>query len=273
MRYLVFILFFLVFWACKNDEKNHQEQPLAKAGDTYLYPSDLLDYLAGTTGEDSILLTQRLVEDWIKDRILLKKAEEQLVNLAEIEMKVKKYRENLMLAEYRNALLRKHDIGVTDNEIDQYYISHIENYLAAETYLMINYIVLPKETDRVANLVNLLNKDSVPHFIMNYCATFPDKCVMADDYWVTQEKLKFDILLPEYYHQESNQYKLYETEDETFLIYKILERRNKGEVIPLVLVKNQIRQILSFKKKRDKLQEIEDKAFINAVNSRSFEIY
>lgn len=273
MRFSVFILLFLVFSACKSDEKKHQEPPLAKAGDTYLYPSDLLDYLAGSTGEDSVMLTQRLIEDWVKDQILLKKAEEQLMNIAEIEFKVKKYREDLMLAEYRNALLRKHDIGVTDSEIDQYYISHIENFLAAENYLLINYIVLPNETDNISNLVNLLNKDSVPHFIMNYCASFPEKCVMTENYWISQEQLQFEVLLPDYYHQESSQYKLYETEDETLLIYKISEIRNKGEVMPLVLVKNQIMQILTYKKKRDKLQEIEDKAFINAINSKSFEIY
>jgi hypothetical protein len=273
MRFIYFILPLFLF-SCENFRKQqHIEPPVARAYDQYLYPSDIKEYLVGKTGEDSLTLVKKIAEEWIKDQILIKRAEEQLTNLYEIEKKVQRYRQSLILAEFKSALLEKHEVSISETEIEEYYINHIESFLASEAYMMIKYIILPIETENLSKLEKLMSQDSVPHFILNYCRTFPDKCYLDDDYWVSQSVLTDDILLPVYHHYESTRYKLFETEDETMLLYKISEKRNKGEIIPLKLVRNRILQILTYKKRRDKLQEIEDKAYLNKINSNAFEIY
>lgn len=272
-RISVAILSIVLFISCNTNKKYHDDAALARAGETYLYASDLAEYLNGISGEDSIAITNLLVEEWIKKQILLKKAQEQLLNISEIDLKVNEYRQSLLLAEYRSALIKKYEAGVTENEIDQYYISHIESFLASEANFNIQYAILPKETHNMKEMLSILNQDSMPLFLSSFCESNKENCFFATEVWVNREKLLNEILLPEYYYLESNQYKVYETEDENLLVYKIIEIRNKGEVLPLVLVKPQIIQILTYKKKKDKLQEIEDKAFINAINSKSFEIY
>jgi hypothetical protein len=276
MRFLPVILL-LLFASCDkisfSRKEKHAEPPLARVYDKYLYFSDIKEFLTGKTAEDSAAIADRIIEQWVKDGILMKSAEEQLTNLDEIEKKVKSYRQSLILAEFRNALLEKYSVNIEDNEIEEYYINHIENFLITEPYIMIKYILLPPETENISKLEKLLNQDSIPHFIMNFCRTFPDRCYLEDEHWLSQTSLTEDLLLPPYHHYESNKFKVYETEDENILIFKIVEKRNKGEIIPLKLVRNRILQILTYKKRRDKLQEIEDKAYINKLNTNAFEIY
>jgi hypothetical protein len=273
MKLIAFVILSIVLFVSCNNTKNYDDTALARAGESYLYTSDLEEYLKGVSVDDSLVLTELLVEEWIKKQILLKKAQEQLLNLSEIDQKTKEYKESLLLAEYRSALLKKYDVGISENEIDQYYISHVENFLCPETYFNIQYVLLPKETPNMKDLINILNQDSMPLYLSSYCESNKENCFFSEDTWVNNSKLANEILLPVYHHYEGNQFKVYETEDEYLLIYKIIEKRNKGEVMPLVLVKPQIVQILTYKKKKEKLQEIEDKAFINAINSKSFEIY
>ena len=62
MKYLFLLLFSLSFLSCTNYDSNGREEPIAKVGDRYLYPSDLPEAItSGLTPEDSSSISKKYV--------------------------------------------------------------------------------------------------------------------------------------------------------------------------------------------------------------------
>jgi hypothetical protein len=88
--YLLFVGFLLSILVACSSEKDG-EKPLAKVGSQYLYPSDLKNVvMPGMSDADSAMIVRNYVEDWVRRRLLVEKANENVeVDKAELEKKVK----------------------------------------------------------------------------------------------------------------------------------------------------------------------------------------
>jgi hypothetical protein len=93
---------------CSLFDSNKQEEPLARVFEEYLYPSDLSEAISpGTSSQDSLVIAKRFVETWVKDQLMLSRAEQALSEeQMDFEMQIEQYRLSLMIFSYRHKLLQ-----------------------------------------------------------------------------------------------------------------------------------------------------------------------
>ena len=92
MRKLIILVFVLFFTQCSKFNRKQGEEPVARVFDKYLYPRDLQDIIPSNISQsDSVIVARDFIEKWIKQQLLLTKAE---LNLTDPEKNVDKQIEN-----------------------------------------------------------------------------------------------------------------------------------------------------------------------------------
>lgn len=100
----------------------HAGRVLVWVGDSALVEKDILKQIpVGISEEDSASLFRSLVDAWVKERLLLKLASENLENLEEIEKKVTDYRNRLIVAEYIGEMTEGHVADVSEADVKNYF--------------------------------------------------------------------------------------------------------------------------------------------------------
>ena len=75
MRFLVFI-FVITISSCSLIEKDNEEQIVARVEDKQLLLSDLDNLVPeGIAKEDSLLIVTNFIQNWVKENLILQKAE------------------------------------------------------------------------------------------------------------------------------------------------------------------------------------------------------
>lgn len=247
---------------------------LAKVYYSKLFLSDLKEFSENQLSrEDSLNYLKNKINEWIYNEVLFYNGEKELRNLEEIDKKVEAYRKSLIKIEYQEKLIKNKGLNISEENINEYYSNNSEIFVVEKPIYHLQYVELPEETQNISKLEKLLNQDSIPHFIFNFCKTYPEKCHFEEDYWVYDYQLISKIYLPSYLHNEYPRFRIFEREDKTHLIFKISEKRNKGAILPLALVKDRIYQILSFKKRKEILKELEDNLYIEELNKGNIELH
>lgn len=98
------------------------DRVLLWVGDSALQEREILTRIpAGLTSEDSTRLFRSLVDAWIKERLLLKLASENLDDFEEIEKKVADYRNRLIVAQYVGEMTEGRVGEVSEAEVKNYF--------------------------------------------------------------------------------------------------------------------------------------------------------
>ena len=104
---------------------------VAQVGSSILTRSDIANLVNSNTSEqDSLLITNRYVQNWLKKELLVKKANQNMrIDMADIEKKVADYRYALISYEYQKLKVEQElDTVVSEEEIAQYYDQNKENF-------------------------------------------------------------------------------------------------------------------------------------------------
>ncbi|MBQ2099329.1 MAG: hypothetical protein II480_14205, partial [Bacteroidales bacterium] len=99
---LAALLLAIMTTACGNEDIHNGKTPIARVFDSYLYYEDLGDLVPkGASPEDSTSLVLQYTNVWVKQQLMIKKAE---LNLTPEQMDVQKqldeYRGNLLIYKY-----------------------------------------------------------------------------------------------------------------------------------------------------------------------------
>ena len=143
--YLIVLIFALI--SCNQQEKGMNEDPVARVYDKYLYPSDLKGHIPpGLNSEDSIRISRRLVEEWIRNQLLLKQAEIQLPeDMKDVDKQVEEYRTSLLIFKYKQNLLSMNlDSLISDKEIRA--VFSIEKFInTVSVYKSCCFVIVDKD--------------------------------------------------------------------------------------------------------------------------------
>ena len=91
---------------------------MARVFDKYLYKADVAGVIPnGSSKQDSITLAKNYIQNWIKQQVILHKAETNLdEEKKDVEKKLEEYRNSLITYIYEKELIRqKLDTVVSDN--------------------------------------------------------------------------------------------------------------------------------------------------------------
>ncbi len=271
----------LLISACNNYNSNSNRNIVAQVGDKYLFDDQIpVNINNGFSKEDSISIARNYIDRWIRNELILEKAEENLSEeyQAEINKKLEETRANLMIYQYeQQMMLQKMDTIVSEQEIMDYYDNHLQNFTLLDNILKVLFLKLPVEApnfDR-ARLWYRSDKQADIQSLESYAYQFAEKFDDFGENWIGMKFLLRELPVDienESYFLRNNHY--YETSDPSFhYLVNIRDFRLKGSVAPIEYVKDDIRTIILNNRKIDFLQEIETGIYNEGIRDNSFKVF
>ena len=255
-------------------------EQVARVFDDYLYPSDLEKVIpSGTNREDSMLLAKRYTETWVKDMLMQRRAEESLSEeQMDFNAQIEEYHRSLLIYTYRqNLLQQKMDTVVGESEISSYYEENSTNFVLNKNVVKGTFIKVPLSSPNLDQLRRWSwnNREEDLDQIEKYCLTYAEKYDDFNDTWVDflsiRDQLPMQISDPVRY---LNSYRNIETSDSQYrYLVHISDHLSEGEVAPLQMVTEDIRNIILNKRKIEFIKNLEHSVYTEGVSRNQFEIY
>ena len=255
------------------------DMAVAKVGDKYLYFSDIRGiFPKDCSKEDSLTLARLYIDNWIKTRLLVQKAE---LNLSADELdvsdEIETYRSSLLIYKYEDHMLQeKLDTVVHDYEIRRYYESNIANFSVEEHVVRAVYVKLPKDAPELWNLrrwIASVREDDI-QALTDYCRRYAVRYNFFDDDWVRWTQLEREFPQREAATRQMRLSNRIEQEDEDFFYFvHIREKRAPGELAPLVFVSDKVKSIIMNQRKLKFISELQRDIYNDALAKKQFEIF
>lgn len=261
-------------------KSDREEEPVARVFDTYLYRSDLAKVISeGSTPQDSILIARSYIDTWIRNQLMLNRAEEALTDeQKDVEKKIEEYRSSLLIYSYRQKLLQqKLDTTVKPDEIREYYDNNVNNFILSDVVVKASFVKVPLSAPNIAR-VRSWSRSGEPEDLDNlekYSINYAEKFDMFDNSWVyfknLMEQVPLKISQPDRFLRYNRNI---ETTDSLYHYFvHIQDYKPEGDVKPLELVSKDIRSILLNKRKIQFYNNLENQVYNDGANRNQFEIY
>lgn len=253
---------------------------IARAYDQFLKKEDIQGLIvAGTSKADSISIVKNFINSWIKQEVILHRAER---NLAEsdkdVEQKLKDYRNSLITFIYQQELVRQQlDTLVFDEEIEKYYNKNQRNFQLKDNILKVNYLKAPKKAPKL-DKARLWFKSSLPKdkkLLEEFCNQFASEFFFDDDNWQLFDDLLKKVPIKTYDKEEylKNNRFIEIADSSNIYLINIKGFMIKESLSPLSFEKDNIRNLIINKRKLLLIQDMEKSTYENALKNNDFEIY
>ncbi|MBO7567875.1 MAG: peptidyl-prolyl cis-trans isomerase [Bacteroidales bacterium] len=277
---IALLLTTLMTVACGNEDIHHGKTPIARVFDSYLYYEDLGDIVPkGASSNDSTLLVQQYITVWVKQQLMIKKAE---LNLKPEEMDVQKqldeYRNNLLIYKYKDAFVKENlDTVVTLEQMEEYYHSTPDNFILNTPAVRCIFVQILDTPEDVYNVQRLLNfhseKDSLA--LLDFCHEKAAKFETFDNHWTTLAQAS--NLMPTAVSEKDFALKAHGVirinEGAYVYLLKIRDFMPAGDVMPYEMAEPSISMILLNKRKTEIINRLEKSIFDNAERNKNIEYY
>jgi hypothetical protein len=135
-------------------EETRRTDYIARVNDSYLTEQDLEKIISSTPGRN--FYRNEIIRNWINREVLLQKAvEEGILKDPEYKRILEDSRKELAASMMLEQIYQKIEVNTEDNELNEYFNMHKEEFRLTEDYFLINKAVFRSE-DFAANFRNLL---------------------------------------------------------------------------------------------------------------------
>ena len=274
-RYFLFLLFLI---SCDFNKKS-DDNYVARVGEEFLSYSYLNDLIPKNISvEDSLELANKIISEWATSKLLLQNAQNNLnENEKEsIDEKSKKYRDNLILSDYKNKISKNNpDTVVTDNEIKVFFENNFKNFTLYNEIIQGRYLKLNKNNFNINEIKRRFNRfnpddryffDSISIQLLNYS--------FNDSTWIN--KNLFFNKIPTLNNDEIQRIvknNLFYIKEDSLALYliKINKYKKANDYAPLDYIYERIRELISNRKRIDYLTKIEKELIEDALFKKTYE--
>lgn len=276
MKFCFIIFFFSLLFSCTFRQLK-DDKPVVKVFDSELMYSEVLAFIpSGTSREDSILMSQNYIRNWITKKLLLHKAIE---NLSEQEKNIHKqvedYRTSLLIHKYKQKLIaQKLQAEIRAQDIENYYEANKQNFILTTPVVKAIFFIIPKSASNIKEVKKWFRSEEVKDLekLEEYNAK------KFDDFehkWI-ESKYLINLFPPSSGELEKEilSLKYIEKEDEENLYFlKIQEICKEQEIAPVDYVRDEIILILKNKKKLEFENELDKRINEEALRKNYVKIY
>ena len=278
LKYLFVMLHVVILFGCGNKTASNGEA-VARVGTSKLYHKDVSSVIPDNLRrEDSILMADDYIRKWIKQELLLRKAEE---NLSEAEKDVSKqleeYRKSLILYRYKNELIKQRmDTSVSEVQIFDYYTENPEKFMLNKNIVKAIFIKIPDEFANPEQLKAMCKDTSTEGIIelRDYCVQYAKVFDIFVDRWVGFQTIANYI--PENIENQEQFLKenqlIERTDSDYYYLVSILDYKLKNEPAPIEYVNDKIKNLILNRRKIDFLKQLEDNVYTEGIEKNKFEI-
>jgi hypothetical protein len=244
-----------------------------------LYESDLREIIpAGTSADDSARRAQNYINAWVKEKLIVHKAETNLGKEAlDVEKQIEAYRNSLIIYAYEKELVRqKLDTIVTDEEITAYYDAHPADFELKDNIVKVLYVKLDKKSPNQNKVPNWLKSDKPEDRddLESYCRQFAVNYYLDDQSWLLFDDLLKEVPIETYNKELFLQNNRFLTVSDSVHTYFI---NIKGFMIrdshsPLAFEKENIRNIILNQRKKELIEQLHSDLYKEAMEKKDIEI-
>ena len=276
MKKLFFLL--LICFSC-NINESFDKNYVARVGDKYLNYTELNNQIpSNISSSDSLILANKIILEWATSELLIQSAE---VNLSEnekilIDKKSEKYRNNLILSDYKNKISKNNkDTIVSEYEIQDFFDKNSKNFRLYNEIVKGRYLKLNNsnfninEIKRRFSRFNTIDKsffDSISIQLLNYS--------FNDSTWI--DKNLFFNKIPSINDNEVQRIvknNLFYIKEDSLALYliKINKYKKVNDYAPLDYIYGRIRELITNKKRINYLKKIEKELIDEAIVKNIYE--
>jgi len=279
MRFLTITLFLFVC-SCSLVNKEAEEQVLARVEDENLFVSDIEGIVpVNASADDSSLIINNYIQKWVKDNLILKKAE---LNLKESQKDFQKqledYRSSLIVYSYEKELIKQRlDTVVLGYEIQDFYDNNNQNFELRNDIVKVLYLKVNKKAPQLKKIRRLYKykKDSDKDELKELAHQYAEKFHLNDDQWILFDELKNEVPI---FVSDATGYlkniKYIEVEDSLSIYFVHIEDyKLKNDVSPLTFEAKNIKNIIINKRKLSLINKIRSELYEEAFINKDIEIY
>jgi len=154
--FVVMVLSLCLMVSCGGDKSSHASSAsdvLLSVGDSTLTLTDVITRIpVGLSESDSALMFNQIVDSWIENMLLTEMAVENIDNLSEIERKVQRYRNQLIIGEYLSKVRRSERRDVPEDAIRRYYEENADDLRLEVPLVKGVYLKVPSNIERISDL-------------------------------------------------------------------------------------------------------------------------
>ena len=276
LRKYTSLLLFII--SCNYNLKNNDGY-VARVGDEFLSVEEIQELVPKNLNkQDSIRIVNNVIEEWATSKLLIQNA---IINLTEIEKsqidnKSEKYRENLIISEYRNKISNNNpDTSASKDEIELFFSENSKNFKLFEEIIKGRYVKLNKNTFNINEIKRRFRRfnqsdksffDSISIQLLNY--------YLNDSIWINK-KLFFNKIPSLEYDQSLRISKnnLFYVQEDSLALYliKINNYKKADDYAPLEYIYNRIKEVIVSKKRIDYLNKIDKELIGDAITKNLYE--
>ncbi|SHE79551.1 hypothetical protein SAMN05444274_102420 [Mariniphaga anaerophila] len=276
--YFLFVAALVVF-GCEHNRPDNQKV-VAKVGEKKLFLSEVAAVIPNNLApEDSAAMAGDYMRKWVRQELVLQKAEENLSSeLKDVSRELQEYRNSLIVFRYKNELMaQRMDTTVSNSKIMDYYSKNAENFKLAKAIVKAIFMKVPADFANPETLKDLASDTSAPGIdeIRDYCLQYAKSFAIYADKWIeldaVMQNIPITIENPEQFLPR-NQFIEYADSSYYYLV-AIQDYMLKNEQGPVDYVQDNIKSLILNRRKITFLKELEDNIFQEGVNRNNFKIY
>lgn len=131
---------------------------VARVADRELHQSALVGLVGdGISGDDSIRIVNNYIEQWIRQTVILVKAEKNIED--DFQRELQEYKDNLTVYSYERQIVdHLLDTAVSDSQIEEYYDAHKEDFHLKNSVVRAVYVAIPRKSPVVRRMKALVER-------------------------------------------------------------------------------------------------------------------
>ena len=267
----------------KCSQRNEQTDVLAQVFDEVLLKSELYGQIDDDLSkEDSLTLSQGIIEAWVKNKMLVAQAERNLPDsLKDFTKELELEKNNLLIYTYENEYIKQNlDTVVSELEISDYYSTNKNSFILSEYILRYNLLKIASSAQNINSrqIKKLLSSSAediqeLKSYSSEMGATFHFSSDSSEWYYLREflEVVPFEV-----YNNESflkNQKFIdFESENFRYFVY-ISEYKLKDEVAPENVVSEKIKTLILNRRKQVTLKELKANLYQKAVRENKIKYF
>jgi hypothetical protein len=279
MKKILLIIVSVYFISCGSSGKK-EEGAVAKVFDEFLYKTDLIGLVpSGTSPKDSISIVKKYINNWVKQKLVIHNAEDNLSSKQkDFEKQLDDYRNSLIVFAYEKELVKqKLDTTVTEEEIKTYYEKNKNNFLLKDNIVKVWYVKMPVKSGYSVTIQNLYKSDSpqARQSLEEYCKKYAVNSYLDDSTWLYFNDLLKEIPIKTYNQEDYLKFHRYIEMDDSLYSYfvNIKGFQVKESVSPLNFEKENVKQIILNKRKLKLIEDMQNEIYKEGLKNSDFIVY
>ena len=254
------LLVALAFQACS---PSVDDSPVvAQVYDQELRASDLAGIVPpGLSVEDSLAILESYVDQWVRQAVILAKAEKNVTQ--DFSRELQEYKNSLLAYAYERQVLDQIlDTTVTDDQISEYYEEHREDFPLKSSIVKAVYVIAPAKAPAVAKVKKIVSRGKFTEsdlLDLEEVASANGFTGYYDaDTWMPFRNLQSAIPITAYNEQAFLKQKRSITfsDDSLFYAVRILSYRVSDDISPLEVQSENIRALILNHRKTEALNRL-----------------